>query len=149
MKYLNAQQLAFILDIKKEDARAKMVAAWEKTNKLRTGSVNGATWNKKGKVVDGYPQAMPIELLSLGLNLPDLQMMVDDICNNYLKRPASKRYILFDYLEKKIKSAETAGKNPPYRIDLPAALKSMLPDEIRKQVYSLWRSNYPRKVTTP
>jgi hypothetical protein len=31
MNHLNAQQLAFILDIKKEDARAKMCNAWEKS----------------------------------------------------------------------------------------------------------------------
>lgn len=145
MTYLNSQQLAFILDITKEDARARMCNAWTKEKGIGKNydqSIKGVTRNKKNKIEDGYPQAMPIALIAKQLNIPDLQQVVDDIVNNYLVRPGTKRYILFEYPEKKIKRAESDGKNPPFKIDLPPALKSMLPRETVDQIYKRWTENY-------
>lgn len=146
MTYLNSQQLAFILDITKEDARARMCNAWTKEKGISKNfdqSIKGVTRNKKNKIEDGYPQAMPIDVLSRQLNLPDLQMMVDDIVNNYLTRPGTKRYILFEYPEKKVKKAELEGKKRPYKIDMPPALKSLLPRESQEIIYKRWTENYP------
>lgn len=126
MNYLNSQQLAFILDIKKEDARAKMCNAWEKDKgiekvKTITGpALKGAELDPvKKKIKDDYPLAMPVKMLSEQLNLPSLQSMVDDIVNNYLIRPASKKYILCDYPEKLVLKAKEEGKKPKAKI--PAA----------------------------
>ena len=96
MNFLNKNQLAFILDIKAKDARAKMCHAWAASK----GIPNTAIRNKKEKIEDNYPDAMPIDLLAEHLNLPTLQSSVDDIQDNYLKRPASKKWILCDFPEK-------------------------------------------------
>lgn len=146
MTSLNARQLAFLLDIKKEDARAKMCNAWEATHGISKLSdangfdkTRGANWNDKGKIESQYPDYMPILILQQGLNIPQLQSMVDDIHLNYLNRPASKKYILVDFPEKFIKKCENDGKKFPVKIDIPPALKSMLPDHSIKSIYDYWR----------
>lgn len=138
MNFLNSQQLAFILDIKKEDARAKMCIAWC-TDK---GITNRAKWNAKGKIVDDYPHAMPVGMLSKGLNLPTLQQSVDDIVNNYLTRPATKKYILCDYPEKLVLKAQNEGSRP--KLAIPPGLRSMLPTAIVTQIFDYWLAHYPQ-----
>lgn len=140
MKYLNAQQLAFILDMNKEDARARMCNAWCKSQ----GIENKSYWNEKDKIIDPYPVAMPIEILSKELNLPTLQQAVDDIVN--LVRPAAKKWILCDYPEKKIKAAEKAGKKMPIPVKLPPALLSMLPTDTVEVIKSEWVKRYKVSV---
>lgn len=146
MNFLNSQQLAFILDIKKEDARAKMCNAWEKEKGIQRTDhhkveVKGAEWEKK-KVKDSYPLAMPVEMLSRQLNLPDLQTAVKDITQNFLTRKATKKWILYDYVEKKINSARNEGKQFPITIDLPPALKSLLPPETVREIYNSWLGTF-------
>ncbi len=138
MKYLNAQQLAFVLDIKKDDARAKMCNAWCKSKNIP----NKAERILGGKIIDDYPQAMPIEMLSEQLNLPTLQEMVDDIEKNYLVRPASKKYILCDYPEKFLLKSATTGADK--KIDLPAALKTMLPADVKERIVKEWQTRFPK-----
>lgn len=148
MTSLNSQQLAFLLDIKKEDARARMCAAWEKAKNIpKMGfafeerlSSNVVRDNSK-KIKDPYPNDMPIEILASGLNLPTLQQMVDDIEQNYLKRSASKKWILCDYPEKELKKLANDGK--PLRLNIPAALKSMLPSETIEIIESEWARRFP------
>lgn len=141
MNALNAQQLAFILDIKKEDARARMARAWEKSKGIQTDHTGHVTTFKRTatkKISDPYPIFMNIDLLASGLNIPNLQDMVNDIELNYLNRPASKKYILVDYPEKFIKKCENEGKEFPVKIDIPPALKSMLPDHTKEKIYNYW-----------
>ena len=55
MNFLNAQQLAFLLEIKKEDARIMMCNAWEKEKGIsKIGhKIKGADIDKKtGKLVE-------------------------------------------------------------------------------------------------
>ena len=139
MDFLNAQQLAFILEIPKEKARAKMCYAWCKEK----GIDNTAYKSEKGKIIDPYPQAMPVEILSKHLNLPTLQEMVYDIRHNYLNRPASKKYILIDYPEKFVKKKDDEGKRQPHHIQIPPALRSMLPKQVIEQIHSAWKKRYP------
>lgn len=84
---------------------------------------------------------MPIEILASGLNLPTLQQMVDDIEQNYLKRNASKKWILCDYPEKELKKLANDGK--PLRLNIPAALKSMLPSETIEIIEGEWAKRFP------
>lgn len=143
MKELDAQQLAFILDIKKGDARAKMCVAWAN----HRGEDNKATWNHTGtKVDDPYPKTMPIELLAKELNLPTLQRSVDDIVNNYLVRPATRKWILCDYPEQQIRKHEEAGTPKPVRI--PPALRSMLRPEIMQEILKEWQDRHNISVYT-
>ena len=138
MKFLNAQQLAFILDIKKEDARAKMCVAWSNS----IGEINKAEWNEKGKIIDPYPLAMPVDLLARELNLPTLQDSVDDIVNNYLTRPASKKWILCDYPEKQVAKTDATGQVK--KLAIPPALKSMLPKEVKEKIHEEWKIRFPK-----
>jgi hypothetical protein len=138
MKFLNAQQLAFVLDIKKEDARAKMCVAWSSDK----GEENKAERNAKGKLVDPYPVAMPIDMLAEKLNLPTLQQSVDDICENYLKRPASKKWILCDFPEKHLAKNKEAGQDKV--INIPSALKSFLKKEDRELIANEWQARYAK-----
>lgn len=140
MTSLNSQQLAFLLDIKKENARARMCNAWEKVNNI-SRSRSQIKRNEKKKIVDPYPNDMPIEILATGLNLPTLQQMVDDIEQNYLKRNASKKWILCDFPEKELKKLANDGK--PLRLNIPAALKSMLSSETIGIIESEWAKRFP------
>jgi hypothetical protein len=149
MNFLNSQQLAFLLDIKKEDARARMCNAWEKvkgipkdSNANHYESVHGAAWNHKNKIQDSYPQAMPIQLLAEGLGIPALQHMVDDIWNNYLIRKSTKKYILWDFPEKEIALATKAGKGLPIRVRIPPALRSMLPSSTVNEIHEHWKNSF-------
>lgn len=146
MKTLNAQQLAFILDIKKEDARAKMCNAWTRWHSLaKEGPQNAVPQAKRGKrnkIDDPFPLAMSIDMLSKELNLPDLQTACDDIENNYLERKATRRWIMWDYPEKLIAKAEKEDKKPPYKASLPPALRSMLPQTIQEQIYKHWHEKH-------
>jgi hypothetical protein len=138
MNFLNSQQLAFILDIKKEDARAKMCFAWCADK----GIQNRAIRNAKNKIIDDYPGAMPVEMLAVQLNLPTLQAMVDGIVTNYLIRPATRKWILSDYPEKMVKKAQDEGALP--KLAIPAGLRSMLPTAIVTQIYDHWLDRYPQ-----
>jgi len=156
MNFLNAQQLAFILDIKKEDARAKMCAAWEKikgiprdSNNLNFQQLHGAKRNIRKKIEDPYPQAMPINVLSEGLNLPLLESMYLDIRENFLKRPASKKWILADFPEKLIKKTEQDGRAFPVKIEIPPALKSLLPLTAHREIYNYWKQYMTSDNVTP
>jgi hypothetical protein len=137
MKYLNKRQLAFILEIPVEDARAKMCVAWCKAE----GIQNAATYDGRNKIVDSYPEAMPIEVLSAGLNLPTLKESADDIEQNYLTRPATKKWILCDYPEKKIALAYKDERKP--ELSIPSGLKSMLPDVVATKILDEWAKRYP------
>jgi hypothetical protein len=151
MKTLNAQQLAFLLDIKKEDARIRMCNAWEKAHNIpRRGfafeeSLSGnVSRDAKNKIKDPYPNDMLIEMLAIGLNLPCLQQMVDDIEQNYLKRNATKKYILSDFPETELK--KKAEKGSLLTLNIPPVLLSMLPQETINIIREEWTKRFPIAV---
>jgi len=140
MKFVNTQQLAFILDIKKEDARAMMCNAWCKAK----GIQNMATRNDKGKISDAYPQAMDVQLLADQLNLPTLAESLNDIENNYLSRPASKKWILCDYPEKLEVKANKECKE--LKLKMPPALESIMRRDLVDKVKQEWRARFPKAI---
>jgi hypothetical protein len=141
MKLLNKSQLAFILDIKPEDARAMMCVAWSKAKGIK----NDAVWvgEIRAKVQSDFPTAMPIDMLSEHLNLPTLAQSVDDIENNYLNRPATKKWILFDCPEKQIAAMDRAEKPAPLKI--PSALRSLLSLSVIEEIKKEWTARYPKR----
>lgn len=135
---LNKSQLAFILDIKTEDARAKMCVAYC----AEEGIENKASWNEQtGKVEDTYPDGMPIKILSKHLNLPTLQQSVDDIKDNYLNRPATKKWILCDFPEKEIEKGTKSGK-AIIKLNIPKALRSLINQSVQKEIKKQWHERY-------
>lgn len=148
MKFINKTQLAFVLDIKIEDARAKMVAAYckskgiEPTETKQGPALTGAVRNVKGKIEDKYPQVMEIDMIARYGNLPDLPWACDDIENNYLRRPGSKRWILADYPEKQMTKQKAEGK--PFRLKLPPGVASMVKTSDQRLIEEEWRRRYPK-----
>lgn len=88
-----------------------------------------------------FPTEMEIPILSEHLGIPTLQDAVNDIANNYLVRPASKKWILCDYPEKQIKTCLDADK--PARIPFPKALESLLPAAIADTIRKEWTKRFP------
>lgn len=137
MNSLNKSQLAFILDIKSQDARAKMCFAWCRDKRIE----NKAYYDENEKLIDEYPEVMSIDLLSFHLSIPTLQQSVDDIRENYLNRPASKKWILCDYPEKEIEKGTKAGK-PVIKLNIPKALRSLIKPDVQKKIKSEWMERY-------
>lgn len=131
MSFINAQQLAFVLEITKEDARAKMCVAWEKFKGL-----NHTTERVKGKIVTDYPEVMDAEMIANQLNLPQLPLALKDIHDNYLKRPGSKKWILCDFPEKELQT------KPRNKIRIPSVLKSLLSDDDVQYIQTQWNKRY-------
>jgi hypothetical protein len=136
--FLNKSQLAWLLEIPAEDARAKMCVAWCKARGLQ----NKATRTPTGKIEDDYPDAMSVEMLSECLGIPDLQGMITDIEVNYLIRPAAKKYILCDYPEKMIRRMEDSGTRK--RLSIPKALRTLVDESTRKNILKEWSIRYPK-----
>lgn len=146
MKFLNYKQLAFVLGITPIKALEKIIAIHCSIQNKGTPRVcdkvseylfdivikNG----KETKVRNQFPEVMDIETLSEKLNLPCLQSSVDDICTNYLNRPASRKWILCDYPEKELVSKTR------YEVKIPPALKSMLPAEQVKEIEQIWAQRF-------
>lgn len=132
MKFINAKQLAFVLDIKVIDARAMMCHAWAKYNRID----NEAEYNEKGKIIDPYPLAMEIVMLAEQLNLPTLFQSVKDIQDNFLKRPGSKKWILCDYPEKELQT------KPRNKIKVPSILTSFLSNDDIQFIENEWNKRY-------
>lgn len=114
---INYKQLAFILDIKPIEALEKIIAV---NCKVKGISVPTRQTKVTHYIIDGHPQEYDCGLLAVHLNLPTLQQSVEDIRNNFLKRPATKKWILCDYPEKQLQT------KPPHKVKVPSVLASML-----------------------
>lgn len=139
---INYKQLAFILDIKPVEALEKILYVHSKvTGKslpARQDTVREYLFikQKKKSVRNDLPESFDVGLLSLHLNLPTLQQSVEDIQNNYLVRPATKRWILCDFPEKELK---TKLKE---KVRIPPVLESMLKTEDIATIQSEWNKRY-------
>jgi len=153
MQYLNKSQLAFLLDIKVEDARARMCAAWAKYKGIpeehdKEGPRIGKTArDAKKKVKDEYPIVMGVDMLSKYAGLPDLQFAVNDITNNYLKRPGTRKFILSDYPDKELTKQHAAGK--PYKLHIPSFISAFLSKADQDAIVEEWKRRYPQAFPVP
>jgi len=139
---LTKTQLAFLLDISPTDARKKMVAAYCSWKRIEPKVQYEKTATGRDNMSDQYPPQMEIRMLAEYMNLPTLQAMVDDIHNNYLKRNATKKYILSDYPEQERAKMQKEGKNR--KLNIPTALKSLLPESTVKEIEIEWYKRYPK-----
>jgi hypothetical protein len=126
MKTITSKQLAYILSISHKDSMKIMLRA-----KRKNGEVAKETdWEFVSEVV------ADIEIVSKETNA-DIEMAVNDIRENSLKRPAFRKWILYDYVSEKLK-----GKTPPKKISLPPALKSLLPEEAVSYIRDFWNEKF-------
>lgn len=141
MRTLTYKQLAFILDIKPVEALEKIIAVHCKTKcvaiptKCDTVTQYLFDHNEDGKNIgrNKIPDSLDVGLLAVHLNLPTLQQSVEDIKNNFLKRPSTKKWILCDYPEKELLTKER------HKVKIPPVLASMLTDDDLNTIKNEWR----------
>lgn len=142
---INYKQLAFILDIEPVKALEKILYVYHKTSgkdlPYSHKNAKGYLFNDDGKR-NNLPESMDIGLLAQYLNLPTLQNSVEDIQNNYLNRPATKKWILCDYPERELKRC--SDNDRPFRIPFPKALETLLPVEISDTIREEWKKRFPK-----
>jgi hypothetical protein len=155
MNYLHYKQLAFILDIDPIKALEKIIAIHCKIKGIQipypqkkiTDYLHGR--DKKGKKIrNSLPESMEIDTLSGHLGIQTLRTAIQDIKENYLVRPATRKWILCDYPEKLIKAALAAGKKKT-TLSLPGALKSLLSDQVAAAIAKEWAERFPKAIIKP
>lgn len=129
------KQLAFILDIEAIEALGKIIFAHCKDRNQDIPPQKA----KPYKVTDyknmGLPQEIPLDVLEKHTGLK-LGSAILDISENYLKRPASKKWILCDFPEREL---QTKPKN---KIKIPSALASLLSKESLATIKQEWHERY-------
>jgi hypothetical protein len=129
---LSAAQLAVLLDIKPKDARNKMIFVYCKQHKK----------DPTGFSADrDTPSHLPISLLSEKLNLPNLQEMVNDVHENFFKRPATRHWIL-NYPGEKLSKLKEKGKEFPKTIQIPTSIKRLIKPEVHIEIVKAWEEHY-------
>jgi hypothetical protein len=139
---IDYKQLAFILDIKPVEALEKIIYVDCKIK----GTITPRTCDtvkeylfdkqKSKSVRNKTPESLEVALLEQHLNLPTLSQAIQDIKNNYLVRPASKKWILFDYPEKELKTKLAT------QVKIPSVLASLLKDEDVNFIEKEWHRRY-------
>lgn len=128
-------QLAFVLQIKVKDARKMMEYCYSKTH----DEVSEKPWeewkNERGACIE-------VQNIEKVKNI-DLTGALTDIKYNYLKRNQSRMWIL-DYPLKKWKMNDYGMY--PKTISIPNPLASLMDDEVKKEVVSIWTKRFPHIV---
>lgn len=149
---LNYKQLAFILDVKAIRALEHILLAFckESGKQLPTPAETANEYlfnfDEKGKKTTRttWPDSMEVEKLEKHLGI-SLQSAIDDIRENYLNRAATKRWILCDFPEKKIKLSQEQGKKF-CTLQIPPPLKSLISPTVAAQIGKEWESRFPKAV---
>jgi len=132
---LSYKQLAFILDIEPIEAARKIIFVHCRTHGLGVPRTSHLIRDYYFKGSD-WPMEMDVEVLSKHLNLPDLQMAIDDIREKYLTRQGTKKYILCDYPEKELKLKLKE------QVRMPSVLASLLKPSDVEFIQNEWFKRY-------
>jgi len=132
---LNYKQLAFILDIDPIDALKKIIFVHCKLNNLQIPRNSQLI---RDYIYKGSPYPSELELCQLSehLKLPQLPYAVDQIKNRYLTNQGTKKYILYSFPEKELRTKLKT------QIKIPVVLASLLKEEDVKFIQSEWNKNY-------
>lgn len=149
---INYKQLAFLLDIKAIRALEHILAAHCKATGLtlpapaETANEYLFNYNEKGQKTtrSTWPDSMEVEKLEKHLGI-SLQSAIDDIRENYLNRAATKRWILCDFPENKVRLAQEAGKKN-CTLQIPPALKSLISPDVAAEIGKEWEKRFPKAV---
>lgn len=132
MTKITPQKLAVLLDIKRNQAREKIIVCLERTK----GNDNMAL-NSEEHDYDKDP-SVDCEVLSNYMGI-DFELILKDIKENYLKKPSTKMYIMA-YPETKLKPNKMGVL--PRSVSVPAYLKSMLKQTDIDTIVQEWQSKY-------
>lgn len=124
---IDSRQLAFVLGITKKDATIKI---------LRALRLDGQ--NYKEIDYEFHPNiSADVKIVEKHEKI-DLEFAINDIRENALKRPGFRKYLLYDYPNKKIESHKTIPKT----LSLPPALRSLLSEETLKEIKDYWIDHF-------
>jgi hypothetical protein len=126
MKDITAKQLGYLLGISTSDAIGKIMYARDKY-KIKTPPDE----NEKNPAID-------IDKMSKHLDI-DLMFYIGDIKFNYMKRSATRGFIM-NYPDSKLKPNKD-GKIPR-SVSIPPILKSFLSDLVAKEIVEAWKEKY-------
>ena len=135
------KQLAFLLDIEAVHAVEKIIFAYCQENEKVMPPPKRITKEspKPYTVTDykkmDYPQEIDLLILQKHTGL-QLSGAIMDIQENYLKRAATRKYILCDYPEKEMLT------NQKDEIKLPTALASLLHPDTIATIKAEWKKRY-------
>ncbi|HMG89613.1 MAG TPA: hypothetical protein VK589_06125 [Chryseolinea sp.] len=149
---LSYKQLAFVLDIKSIRALEHILAAHCKATGQEPPAPAETTneylfnFNDKGEKTTRttWPDAVEVAELEKHLGI-SLQSAIDDIRENYLNRSATKKWILCDFPQNKIKLAAEQGKKN-CTLQIPPALKSLISPAVAAQIGQEWKKRFPKAV---
>lgn len=131
---LNYKQLAFILDIDAIDALKKIIFVHCKLKNIDIPKSSNLIRDYINKD-SSWPSEMELCQLAEHGNLPQLPFAVAQF-KNYLTNQGTKKYILFDYPEKELKTKLKS------KIKIPPALASLLKEEDVNFIKSEWSKRY-------
>lgn len=124
---ITAKQLAFLLNIKVKDA-VKIVCQvmeYDYSSFEESGGKDCEMIVDRFETKRGY----------------SLRPYLEDIYNNYMKRGATRSYLM-DLPQKKINDYEKKGLGVPGKVSIPAVLSSLMSAESKKQVLKGWQQRY-------
>lgn len=126
-EYINASELALLLGVSKQEAAGKIWIC------LNSNEVKVANEKNPEILVDRFEKRHKI----------NLKPYLEDCWNNYMKRPASRGYVL-NYPYEKI----WHGKDKPYpkKVSLPAALRGLISPDVLEEIRLAWEEKYRHRL---
>jgi hypothetical protein len=131
MKNINATQLAFIMSIKKADAKKKILHAIDKKGVKRQN-------DEKEK-----DPSVRVDQLSTAIGI-DLDFYIKSIGKDFLKNQATGTYIL-NYPTSKLKPSKKTGLLPK-SVAIPSTLRGFLNKEVIEEIKVKWNQKYAHEV---
>lgn len=148
METIDAEILAFILDIEKAIANKKIVAYLERRVGNSDYMINVVIGSGK-KIADmeiqsgvrlyGENESCDIEGLSKYQNL-DLEFAIKNIRETFLTSPTTRGWIL-NYPSTKLKVNKVTRKMPK-RVSIPKPLRSLLTETDKQTIIKIWEDKY-------
>jgi hypothetical protein len=147
MNKLTHTQFAFIMKLDADAARRMMIHAYAKS---KGQTVDPAHNGKKRSeyVQDYYPKEFDIDMLSKELNIPHLQLAVNEVRHNLMKRPTTRGHIM-EYPQGVIdKAIEEHGlstletREKKISIHIRPVIKSLVTEEVAQDILTRWRERY-------
>jgi hypothetical protein len=138
---LNSKELAWLLDVKKSEAAAKIIYCHNKAvDETGVGVKFSEEYDKKGKLVDLICRTSISNLEKYG-GLTYLRFAITDIQENFLTRSQTRGYIL-NYPQQKMNRKGKDGSMPK-SISIPSPLNNFLSTKTKQDIIEIWQTQYP------
>lgn len=147
MDKLTHTQFAYIMKMDADAARRAMCHAYAKSKGYTVDPVHNG--KKRSEFIEEYyPNEFDIDMLSKQLNIPHLQLAVNEVRHNIMKRPATRGHImeypqgLIDKAIEKYGTAKLLGGEKKIHIHIRPVIKSLVTEEVAQEIITKWRERY-------